>query len=50
VARQPRAVPACVLLGSAHLARGDGARGAEAYRKILALALKDPRGPQLVGC
>jgi Flp pilus assembly protein TadD len=38
-----------VLLGSAHLARGDGARGAEAYRKILALAPKDPRGRHLVG-
>ena len=30
VARQPRAVPAWALLGSAHLARGDAARGVEA--------------------
>jgi DNA-binding SARP family transcriptional activator len=41
VTRQPGAVPAWVLLGSAHLARGDGARGVEAYRQVMALTLKD---------
>ncbi|MBI2524678.1 MAG: tetratricopeptide repeat protein [Candidatus Rokubacteria bacterium] len=41
-------MPAWVLLGSAHVARGDGARGVEAYRKIPALAPQDPRGPHLL--
>src|SRR5207249_9312593 len=47
VAKQPGDVRAYVLLGSAYLAKRDPVRAAAAYRKVMTLAPKDPRGPYL---
>src|SRR5262249_41184032 len=49
VAKQPGEVRAYGLLGSAYLPKREPAKAADAYRKILALAPKDPRGPHLLG-
>jgi tetratricopeptide (TPR) repeat protein len=37
------------LLGSAYLVKGEPVKATETFRKIVALAPKDPRGPYLVG-
>jgi tetratricopeptide (TPR) repeat protein len=49
VAAQPRLVEGYVLLGAAHLMKKEPARALEIYRKLAAIAPKDPRGPYFVG-
>ncbi len=46
--RPPRVIQAYGLLGSAYLAKGEPAKATEAYRNVLQLAPKDPRGHYLV--
>jgi tetratricopeptide (TPR) repeat protein len=49
VAKNPTSVPAHELLGLAYLAKRDFAKATETFRRIEAVAPKDPRGPYLVG-
>jgi len=49
VARQPNEIRAYVGLGAVYLAKRDPVKAAGAYRKVVALAPKDPRGPHLLG-
>ena len=49
VAKQPIMSPAYKLLGVAYLTKRDSVKAELAYRKVTALAPKDPSGPYLVG-
>src|SRR5439155_26547877 len=49
VARQPTVFEAHMLLGRAYLGNGEPVKATEAFRRLVTLAPKDPRGPYLVG-
>src|SRR5262249_6497341 len=49
LASQPTSVEAHIGLGTAYLLQQEFAKAAEVFRKLVALAPKDPRGPNLLG-
>src|SRR5207244_13206079 len=49
IAKWPGDIRPHLLLGQAYLEKREPAKAADAYRKVIALAPKDPQGPYLVG-
>lgn len=49
LAEQPRVFQAHLLLGMAYLAKREPAKAIEAFRTLVTLAPKEPRGPYLIG-